>query len=300
MIYVLYNMNAGACRAKWEKSIKEQLSKFFENEEFEAISTIEVDDKISYISKITKNDKLVIVGGDGTLNHFINGIEDKEYDFPMYCYAGGTGNDFIHDVSDGQEGALVKINDYIHDLPVITVKGKDYKFINGIGYGIDGYCCEEGDKYKEKTGGKAPNYTKIALKGLLGDFSPVNATVTIDGKTEEYHNVWMVPSMNGRYFGGGMKITPEQDRLNADRDISVAIVTAKSRLRLLTVFPLIFKGKHTKYTNLIKIVKCKEVTVKFDRPIALQIDGETVLAVTEYTAKSHALLKKEEKEAAMA
>ncbi len=300
MIYVLYNMNAGICRAQWEKSIKEQLSKFFENEEFEAKSTIDVEDKAAYISKITKDDKLIIVGGDGTLNHFINGIEDKDYDFPMYCYAGGTGNDFIHDVSDGQDGALVKINDYIHNLPIVTVNGHDYKFINGIGYGIDGYCCEEGDKYKEKTGGKAPNYTKIALKGLFGKFSPMKATVTIDGETSEYENVWMVPAMNGRYFGGGMKITPEQDRLNEGREMSVAIVTAKSRLKLLTVFPTIFKGTHIKYEKLVKIVKCKEVTVKFDKPTALQIDGETVLAVTEYTARSHALLTKEEKEPSMA
>ncbi len=32
-------------------------------------------------------------------------------------------------------------------------------------------------------------------------------------------------------------------------------------------------------------MKGKEITVRFDRPVALQIDGETVLAVSEYTVK---------------
>ena len=116
----------------------------------------------------------------------------------------------------------------------------------------------------------------------------MNATVTIDGVTEKYKNVWMVPSMNGRYFGGGMMITPGQDRLNLQREISVAVVSCKSRLRLFTIFPKIFKGEHTKYTKYIKIVKCKSVAVEFDKPTALQIDGETVRGVRAYSATSGA------------
>ena len=52
-------------------------------------------------------------------------------------------------------------------------------FINGIGYGIEGYCCEEGDKIRA-TSDKPVNYTAIAIKGLLYKFKPRNATVTVD------------------------------------------------------------------------------------------------------------------------
>ena len=295
MIHVIYNLRAGGCHAEDEKSIMARLVKEFGDEPMYAINLLCVDDKRKYIEKLTAEDKLVIVGGDGTLNHFINEVDSKEYDFPIYCYAGGTGNDFIHDVANGSNDALVKINDYMRSLPKVYVNGESYKFTNGIGFGIDGYCCEEGDKYKAKTGGKAPNYTKIALKGLFGAFSPVKAEVTVDGVTEKYENVWMVPAMNGRYFGGGMKITPDQDRLGADGELSIAIVTTPSRLRLLTIFPRIFKGTHVKYTKVIKIVKGKTVTVKFDTPTALQIDGETIIGVTEYTARCRALETESEK-----
>lgn len=51
-------------------------------------------------------------------------------------------------------------------------------------------------------------------------------------------------------------------------------------------FPSIFKGEHIKKTNMVAVMSGKEVTVKFTRPTALQIDGETILGVTEYTVKT--------------
>ena len=290
MVYVLYNTVAGARYC--EEKIREKMLEFFKGEEISLTDAISVDDKKSFVEALGVGDRLVIVGGDGTLNRFVNSIDDKEYPFPIYCYAGGTGNDFINDVSGVDSDGLVVINDYIKSLPVIEVNGKSYKFLNGIGYGIDGWCCEEGDRYREKTG-KAPNYTTIALKGLLGKFKTVNARVTIDGVTTEWKNVWMVPAMNGRYFGGGMMITPAQDRLNEARDLSFAVVCSKSRLKLLTAFPKIFKGNHVTHTDIFKLFTGKSIEVEFDRPVALQIDGETVLGVAKYKAYSHALIMEE-------
>ena len=288
MVYVLYNNTAGA-HFGVEKTI-EKMRSFFNGEEVILNDAISIEDKRDYLSNLGEGDKLVIVGGDGTLNRFVNAIDDTEYSFPIYCYAGGTGNDFINDIAGTGTDGLVMINDYIKNLPSIEVNGKSYKFINGIGYGIDGWCCEEGDKYREKTN-KAPNYTAIALKGLLYKFKKVNAKVTVDGVTREYQNVWMVPTMNGRYFGGGMMITPSQDRLNVERELSIVVVPCKRRLKLLTVFPKIFKGNHVKHTDIFKLYKGTSVCVEFDRPVALQIDGETILGVTKYTAKSSSLAK---------
>ena len=295
MLYILFNLRAGNC---YEEKIRPKLIEFFKTEEMIATNVVDVDDKRAFMAGLSADDILVLVGGDGTLNRFVNAIDDKEYPFPIYCYAGGSGNDFVHDVTNGTNDALVKINNYIHNLPRAYIKGKEYKFLNGIGFGIDGYCCEEGEKYKDRTGGKAPNYTNIALKGFFGAFSPVNAKVTIDGETKSYKNVWMVPTMNGRYFGGGMMITPDQSREDPKQDLSIVVLTSKSRLRILTIFPKIFTGGHVKYEKVIKIFKGKEVTVEFDKPTSLQLDGETITEVTTYTAKSYALIENEAKEPA--
>jgi diacylglycerol kinase family enzyme len=49
-------------------------------------------------------------------------------------------------------------------------------------------------------------------------------------------------------------------------------------------FPSIFKGEHVKHTGMVEIHEGKTVHVKFDAPSTVQIDGETILNVTEYTA----------------
>ena len=43
-------------------------------------------------------------------------------------------------------------------------------------------------------------------------------------------------------------------------------------------------GKGKKYKKSIDVISGKRITVEFDRPCALQIDGETVIGVTTYTA----------------
>ena len=233
---------------------------------------------------------VILTGGDGTLNHFVNDTRGLKIKQKVYYYGAGSGNDFLNDVGKERGAAPFDIKEYITDLPVVRVKGKEYRFVNNVGYGIDGYACEKGDEIRAKTN-KPINYTTIAIKGLLYDFTPRNATVTVDGVTKEYKKVWLAPTMNGRYFGGGMKITPEQDRLDPEGKLSFAIAHDLSRARIIPIFPEIFKGTHPRHTKYIDIVKCDEVTVRFDTPCALQIDGETILDVTEYTAYSRNAVK---------
>jgi diacylglycerol kinase family enzyme len=49
-------------------------------------------------------------------------------------------------------------------------------------------------------------------------------------------------------------------------------------------FPSIFKGEHVKHTNMVAIHSGSEISVSFDSPAAVQIDGETILGVTSYKA----------------
>jgi diacylglycerol kinase family enzyme len=60
----------------------------------------------------------------------------------------------------------------------------------------------------------------------------------------------------------------------------------KSKLKTLMVFPSIFKGEHVKHTEMVEVLTGHRIHVEFDQPTALQIDGETVLGVTEYTAEA--------------
>ena len=243
-----------------------------------------------------ENDTVILSGGDGTINRFVNENVGLTLPKNLFYFAAGSGNDFKKDVAD-DDTALIPLHKYIKDLPTVTVNGKTSYFINGIGYGIDGYCCEEGDKIKAKSN-KPVNYTAIAIKGLLFFFKPTNAKVTVDGVTKEYKKVWIAPTMKGRYYGGGMFVTPAQDRFDPEGKVSFGILHNSGALHTLMIFPSIFKGEHVKHTKQFESIAGHEVTVEFDRPTALQIDGETVLGVTSYTVKTGKLAQKKETAAA--
>lgn len=232
-----------------------------------------------------RDDKLVICGGDGTLNRFINDTAGMKIENDIYLYGTGTGNDFLFDIGKKPDDGLVLMNEYLKDLPTVKVNGRERLFINGIGYGIDGYCCEEGDRQRA-AGVKKVNYTAIAIKGLLGKYRPVNATVTVDGVTNSYKKVWLAPTMNGRAYGGGMLACPAQDRLDPERRVSTLVYHGIGALRALILFPSIFTGEHVKHEKECTVIKGHNVTVEFDRPTALQIDGETVLNVTKYEVRT--------------
>ncbi len=271
MVHILYNPKSNQNRGR---AAAERLAGRYEKPELTDITTVS-----DFSGIFAGDDVCVICGGDGTLNRFVNDTAGMPLPKNLFFSGAGTGNDFLRDIGAGDEP--VPLGDYIAHLPTVTVKGKRYRFINGVGFGIDGYCCEAGDRLRESTD-KPINYAGIAVKGLLFHFRPVHAVVTVDGKTKEYAGVWLAPTMKGRYYGGGMMAAPGQDR--AERGtVSVLVMYGAGRLRTLTVFPSIFRGEHILHADMVEVRRGREVTVRFDRPCALQIDGETVPDTTEYT-----------------
>ena len=50
------------------------------------------------------------------------------------------------------------------------------------------------------------------------------------------------------------------------------------------VFPSIFKGEHIKHKKIVTVLSGYDVKVSYDAPAAVQVDGETVPNVMEYSA----------------
>jgi diacylglycerol kinase (ATP) len=246
----------------------------------------------SFLGSLPRENRIIISGGDGTLNRFINDTADLHIQNDIYYFATGSGNDFLHDVGYRKGDPPFCINAYIKNLPEVTVENRTFKFLNGIGYGIDGYCCGVGDTQRNSAN-KNIHYTSIAIKGLLFHYKPTNAVITVDGQQRRYKKVWLAPTMNGRFYGGGMMPTPNQDRLNHAGTVSTMVFFGSGKLKTLMVFPSIFKGEHIRHTEMAEVLTGHDITVEFDRPTALQIDGETIVGVTKYhvAAKSTASVK---------
>lgn len=281
MVYVLYNPLAG--NNKGEERVQ-VLKEIYKDAQYLDITKIVKMDE--FVASKSEDDEFVIAGGDGTLNRFINAVYGKHVKQCVYFYPMGSGNDFVKDVGLDNGKKVTLVNKYMSDLPDVYINDEEKprcKFFNGLGYGIDGYCCQEGDRQRAKNPNKAINYTSIAIKGILGGYKPRDAKVTVDGKEYNFKKVFIAPIMHGRYYGGGFFPAPEQNRLDPTK-LSVYVMHDIGRLTALLRINSIKAGTHLKYEKMSFLTSGHDITVEFSTPCALQIDDETVLNVKKIRA----------------
>lgn len=264
---------------------KEIECKFNKEDEVEYVDFFQIEDSVSYIKNLPSEVVPVICGGDGSINHFVTELDDEYISRDIFYFPCGSGNDFARDVIGSEARELIKLNEYITNLPKITVKGKKYRYINDAGFGVDGYVCEEADRLRQNTN-KSINYALIALKGLLFKFKGKTATVEIDGKSYTFNKAWIASTFNGRYYGGGMQIVPEQDRLSEDNMQTFVCLHGCGKLKALIIFSGVFSLRHLKYTKNVTFIKGKDIAVSFDSPSPIQLDGEVISGVTSYKVQA--------------
>lgn len=277
MKYILYNKLAN----NGNGAVSAEALKGTIQEDCTLIDVCEID-TAEWVGNLTSEDVCILCGGDGTLNRFVNDTKGIEVPCEFMLSPAGTGNDFLRDIKEFYDSSkMPSIKKYLKKLPTVRINDLECKFVNGIGFGIDGMCCEEADKMKA-AGKKEINYAGLSVKLMLFKYKCPHATITVDDETVEYKKAWLASAMNGRYYGGGMKAAPDQDRMG---DLLTSVVFHdKGKIPTLIAFPSIFKGEHVNKKKLVSVRTGKKINVKFDMPMALQIDGETVLGVTEYTA----------------
>ena len=280
--YLLFNPYADGGKGKENaEALLPEIAKRFKEPEVLSMVDLEVE---KFMKGLEKDDNVVMLGGDGTLNHFINRVDVENLPCNYYLYPSGTGNDFLNDIKEGdkENEPFYLLNPYLKKLPIVEIEGKKYRFINGIGYGIDGQCCVVAEEKKKK--GEKVDYGKITVGLLFKGFTPRNATIKVDGKEEiQLKKVYICSTMHGRYYGGGMNVAPEQKRNSGM--LTLATIFGKGKLGTLLLFPTLFKGTHVKkYPKNVKIIPGKRFEVSYDTPCALQIDGEVVNDVKKFTA----------------
>ncbi len=287
MIHILYNPMSN-CGKDFD-NVLENVKDYYKGNEISTVDVTKIDDAKSLFASFADSDDVVIVGGDGTINVLCNKLLGYEIKNRVFLFKAGTGNDFLRDVlGEDSETQVVQINEYIDNLPVATVKGKQYVFINNVGYGIDGKVCTAAEDLRAK-GKKDINYTTLAIKLLLTSYKSNGAKVTVDGKTRRFKRVWLSPVMNGLFYGGGMMPAPKQDRKGTE--LSCCVIHSTNALQTLILFPSLFKGEHVKNAKKVKVMSGKEIKVEFDRPQDVQIDGEIIRDVTEISAIKYATVK---------
>ena len=93
--HVLYNPYAGNNTGKKET---EALSGILPGVELVFCDLTRLRSYSEFFAGIAQEDRVIISGGDGTLNRFINETGDCAIKNSIYYFATGSGNDFLRDV----------------------------------------------------------------------------------------------------------------------------------------------------------------------------------------------------------
>lgn len=212
-------------------------------------------------------DKLIVFGGDGTLNEVLNGIAE-----PANCELGlipaGTGNDF---------SVSAKIPKGIDALELILngePKPTDYiqcddgkRSINIAGMGID---VDILIRAARKKGGKGKYFS--SLLSSLAHYKAIELDVSADGGETVRYKSLIACVCNGSRFGGGIPMCP--DAVIDDGKMELVVADCPRRLKIPGALVKLMRGKvlSLPITHRISCTSAR-ITVPSGRFLA-QYDGE--------------------------
>ena len=239
--------------------------------------------------------KLVVLGGDGTMNEVMNGIADFDKVLVGYIPIGSS-NDFARDLDypknkldildkivEGKEvrkldlgkltyNSMSRETSRLHEDRISVTRMFDVS----AGIGFDAAVCEQalssGTKnFLNKIGLGKLTYGSIALKQLLGAEKVPCDIILDNGETIHLKRFIFIATMIHHYEGGGFNFAPQADLTDGKFDLVYAGDMPSARM--LIALPMSFIG-HYFWIKGIGHHIVQKVTIKTDKPMWVHTDGE--------------------------
>jgi len=228
--------------------------------------------------------KIIVVGGDGTMNEVINGLfaqkRLKTTEVMLGMIAVGTGNDWarMFNIPTDYEKAILTIKNqktFVQDAGLVTYKRNERSwqryFINIAGMGFGAKVVEKTNRQKDK-GKSSPSLYLYNLFTSLMRYRSTKAQILIDGQLIDRK----VFSMNvgiGKYNGGGMMQIP--DAIADDGLYSITLIKKIGKLNVLANIKKLYNGKITEHSK-VESYTAREIIVDSHTQLQLETDGETL------------------------
>lgn len=225
---------------------------------------------------------IVVLGGDGTLNEVLNGLQFIDGVTLGYIPIGSS-NDFARGMNISTD-YLKEVHKIIYpkkfiqlDYGIATYGGKSQRFLVSSGIGFDAAVCQEVNHSPLK---KLLNHLKIgkltyaivAIKQLAAIPYIKGKIILDDKKIKTFDKIFFSSVHVQKYEGGGFMFCPKADATDGYLDLCVAENIARSRI--LAILPSAKKGKHLTYSG-IHMYRCKKAIFQMERKQFVHIDGET-------------------------
>ncbi|MDD2277701.1 MAG: diacylglycerol kinase family lipid kinase [Bacteroidales bacterium] len=228
--------------------------------------------------------KILVVGGDGTLNEVVNGIFIQNVCNPIDIIIGvigvGTGNDWqrTFKLPSDYRGKILAIKEertILQDVGKVRffearIQQSRY-FANAAGVGFDAKVALATNKLKESGRKGKLLYIYSLLKTLYYHRSTM-AKIAIDSHKLD-GKIFSATLGIGKYNGGGMLQLP-----NALPDDGLFDITVINKIRRVNVLRNIFRLYNGTILNHPKILgyQGKNITISSKPPLSLEADGESL------------------------
>jgi YegS/Rv2252/BmrU family lipid kinase len=230
--------------------------------------------------------KIIVVGGDGTLNEVVNGIFQQEKyasaDITIGMVMVGTGNDwgrtFGIPTKYSKAVQLIKRGKtFIQDAGMVSYfDGEQHKrhFINMAGLGYDGLVAHKTNVMKEKGRGGTLAYLYNLLLGLF-EYRQPTIEINIDGAKVFTGRVFSMSVGICKYNGGGMMQCPKA--VPDDGILDITLIKFIHKYKALVHINKLYSGN---FENLsfVRLLTGKNVTIsrKQGTIMKLETDGESL------------------------
>ncbi len=228
--------------------------------------------------------RIIVVGGDGTMNEVINGLFGQDHihttDVMLAMVSVGTGNDWarMFNIPSDYEGAVRTIKEqrtFIQDAGLVTYlkNDKTWKryFINIAGMGFGARVVERSNRMKDR-GKSGPMLYYYNLLFSLMRYRAQQAAIAIDGITFDRR----IFSMNvgiGKYNGGGMVQVPHA--VADDGLYSITLIKKIGKLNVLANIKRLYNGSITEHSK-VETYNARSVQIEGPPRLKLETDGETL------------------------
>jgi diacylglycerol kinase (ATP) len=212
-------------------------------------------------------DRVVVCGGDGTLN-----LAVREFDLEKGTLALiplGSGDDFakVTGIPRNVPGACdVVLNGRVAEFDVAHANGLRYLGVAGLGF--DSEVADYANRNAKFLRGSLVYL--YAIFRVLPKFTPRLVQIRSDNGTRSEHIMFAAVG-NTRQYGGGIRITP--DARPDDGLLDLCIVHSTTRMQLLKTLPKAYTGAHVK-SAFVETGRARAYHFDSEQPMAVYADGE--------------------------
>jgi len=214
-----------------------------------------------------KFDRVIVAGGDGTINECVRGLIDK--DVTLATLPCGSGNGFsLHNKIDTNLDNAIKNIDSYKEIKSDVWTINDIPFINVSGIGFDAMIANNFSKLKNRG---FSSYIKLVLKNVIS-YKPQKYNIEIDHK-QINTDAFFIAFANASEYGNGALISPKSNI--SDGLLDIIIVKKFNKFLIPKLIYYIFKKKIHKFSKvIIKQGKMISIDPSSKESFLVHLDGE--------------------------